>query len=74
MSHKEIIAVVRDLIELVLLYRIWIDGRAIRAIEAASHNLYIRYFEERTEERRKKLEQLAMARAAKAAKKTEATP
>jgi hypothetical protein len=68
---KETISYFRDTIELVLLYRIWIDGRAIRAIEAASHNLYIRYFEERTEERRKKLEQLAMARAAKAAKKSE---
>jgi hypothetical protein len=47
------------------------DGKAIRKIEMASHNLYIKYFAERQEERRKKLEQLATARAAKAAKKTE---
>ena len=62
---------VRDVIELSLLFRIWMDGKAIRKIEMASHNLYIKYFAERQEERRKKLEQLAMARAAKAAKKTE---
>ncbi len=68
------IEIVRDVIELVLLYRIWIDGRAIRAIEQASHQLYIRYFAERMEERKKKLEQLAAARAAKAAKKTEVIP
>jgi hypothetical protein len=62
---------VRDVVELVLLWRIWVDGRAIRIIEKASHDLYIKYFAERQEERKKKLEQLAMARAAKAAKKTE---
>jgi hypothetical protein len=61
----------RDLIELSLLFRIWMDGKAIRKIEMASHNLYIKYFAERQEERKKKLEQLATARAAKAAKKTE---
>lgn len=62
---------IRDAIELVLLWRIWVDGRAIRAIEKASHDLYIRYFAERMEERKKKLEQLAGARAAKLAKKVE---
>jgi hypothetical protein len=69
---KEILESIRDAIELVLLWRIWVDGRAIRAIEKASHDLYIRYFAERQEERKKKLEQLAAARASKAAKKTEA--
>ena len=68
---RQIVSDVRDVVEIVLLYRIWVDGRAIRAIEKASHDLYIRYFAERQEERKKKLEQLAMARAAKAAKKTE---
>ena len=68
---KEIIGYIRDAIELILLWRIWVDGRAIRAIEAASHNLYIQYFAERREERAKKLKQLADARAIKAAKKTE---
>ena len=68
---RQIISDVRDVVEIVLLYRIWVDGRAIRAIEKASHDLYIRYFAERQEERKKKLEQLAQARAAKAAKKTE---
>lgn len=71
MTHKEVFESIRDAVELVLLWRIWVDGRAIRAIEKASHNLYIRYFEERMEERKKKLEQLAAARASKAAKKTE---
>jgi len=68
---KQILEISRDLIELILLFRIWLDGKAIRKIEAASHDLYIRYFAERQEERKKKLEQLAGARAAKAAKKTE---
>ena len=70
---KDIIGVFRDAMELILLWRIWVDGRAIRAIEAASHNLYIQYFAERKEERKKKLEQLAKAREAKAQKKTEVT-
>ena len=68
---RQIITDVRDVAEIVLLWRIWVDGRAIRAIEKASHDLYIRYFAERQEERKKKLEQMAVARAAKAAKKTE---
>lgn len=68
---RQIIIDVRDVAEIVLLWRIWVDGRAIRAIEKASHDLYIRYFAERQEERKKKLEQMAVARAAKAAKKTE---
>jgi len=68
---REILSNVRDVVELTLLWRIWVDGRAIRAIEAASHNLYIQYFAERKEERKKKLEQLAAARAIKAAKKME---
>ena len=68
---KIILDYARDIIELILLFRIWVDGRAIRKIEQASHQLYIRYFAERMEERAKKLKQLADARAAKAAKKTE---
>ena len=68
---KEILDYARDIIELILLFRIWVDGKEIRKIEAASHDLYIAYFAERREERTKKLKQLADARAAKAAKKTE---
>lgn len=71
--NKEIIDGVRDVIELVLLWRIWVDGRAIRIIEKASHDLYIKYFAERQAERAAKLQQLAKAREAKAAKKTEIT-
>jgi hypothetical protein len=70
---REILLNARDVVELTLLWRIWVDGRAIRKIEKASHDLYIKYFAERQEERKKKLEQLAQARAAKAAKKTEAS-
>ncbi len=71
MTNKEIFESIRDAIELVLLWRIWVDGRAIRAIEAASHDLYIKYFAERQAERTAKLQQLAKAREAKAAKKAE---
>ena len=68
---RQILDYARDIIELILLWRIWVDGKEIRKIEAASHDLYIQYFAERREERAKKLKQLADARAAKAAKKTE---
>jgi Mg/Co/Ni transporter MgtE len=66
---KDFIEGVRDGVELLLLWRIWVDGRAIRAIEKASHDLYIKYFAERQEERKAKLLQLAKAREAKALKK-----
>lgn len=71
---RQIIADIRDIVELTLLFRIWVDGRAIRAIERASHDLYIKYFAERQAERAAKLAQLAKAREAKAAKKGEVTP
>jgi len=68
---REISHDIRDIIELVILWRIWLDGRAILAVEKASHDLYIKYFAERQAERKSKLEQLAKAREAKAAKKIE---
>ncbi len=71
MINKEVFEHIRDTIELIILWRIWVDGRAIRAIEAASHDLYIKYFAERQAERTTKLQQLAKAREAKAAKRTE---
>ena len=65
---------VRDIVtffDLVLLTAIWLDGRAIRVLEKATHDLYLRYFAERQAERAAKLAQLAKAREAKAAKKAE---
>lgn len=69
--YKEALGYIRDAIELLLLWRIWLDGRAILAVEKASHNLYIKYFEERQIERAAKLQQLAKAREAKASKSIE---
>jgi hypothetical protein len=65
----EVIREIRDWASLVLLTMIWLDGRAVLAVERAVHNLYGEYIADRKEERHKKLEQLAAARAAKAAKK-----
>lgn len=70
---REMVIDLRDLVEIVLLWRIWVDGKAIRAIEMASHDLYIKYFAERQAERAAKLLQLSKAREAKAAKKTTET-
>jgi len=65
---KEIIGYIRDAIELILLWRIWVDGRAIRAIEQATYKLYEFYVNDRKAERTAKLEQLKKAREAKAKK------
>ena len=62
---------VRDIVELALLFRIWVDGRAIRAIEQATYELYKFYVDDRKAERTAKLEQLRKAREAKANKKIE---
>ncbi len=74
MNLRQNIGDVRDLVDLLLLWRIWVDGRAIRVLEKATHDLYERYFEDRQKERIAKSEQLAKAREAKAAKKTELIP
>ena len=53
---KEIIGYIRDAVELILLWRIWVDGRAIRAIEQATYKLYEFYVNDRKAERTAKLE------------------
>ena len=68
---RQIVSDVRDVVEIVLLYRIWVDGRAIRAIEQATYELYKFYVDDRKAERTAKLEQLRKAREAKANKKIE---
>jgi hypothetical protein len=57
------------LIETFFLILIWRDGKEVLKVERATHSLYGDYIADRREERHKKLEQLAAARAAKAAKK-----
>lgn len=69
MVTYDVIREVRDWVSTILLTFIWLDGRAVLAVERAVHNLYGEYISDRKEERHKKLEQLAAARAAKAAKK-----
>jgi hypothetical protein len=68
---REILSNARDVVELTLLWRIWVDGRAIRAIEQATYELYKFYVDDRKAERTAKLEQLRKAREAKANKKIE---
>lgn len=68
---RDILTAFRDLIELILLFRIWVDGRAIRKIEQATYTLYEFYVNDRKAERAAKLAQLARAREIKAQKKTE---
>jgi hypothetical protein len=69
MTHFEIFAVISTLVETFFLILIWRDGKEILKVERATHSLYGDYIADRKEERHKKLEQLAAARAAKAAKK-----
>ena len=68
---RQIVSDARDVIEIVLLYRIWVDGKAIRQIEQATYELYKFYVDDRKAERTAKLEQLRKAREAKANKKIE---
>lgn len=69
---KEMLRDAATAVDLILLIRIWLDGRAIRALEKMTNDLHLKYFAERQAERAAKLAQLAKAREAKAAKKTEA--
>lgn len=73
-NYRQIFSDAKDIVDLLLLCLIWLDGRAIRSLEKATHDLYIKYFEERKAERAAKLAQLAKAREAKAAKKTTEVP
>lgn len=73
MTIRQTLYDIRDIVEVWLLFWIWVDGRAIRVLEKATHDLYVKYFKDRQDEREAKHEQLRKAREAKAAKKTEAT-
>ena len=69
MVNASTIQIIQGLVDTVFLVMIWRDGRAILAVEKATHNLYEFYVNDRKAERKAKLDQLAAARAAKAAKK-----
>lgn len=69
MTLFETISLAFMIVETYFLIKIWHDGKEILKVERATHSLYGDYIADRREERHKKLEQLAAARAAKAAKK-----
>lgn len=71
MTPFEAFVALFTLVETFFLILIWRDGKEILKVERATHSLYGDYIADRKEERAKKLQQLADARAAKAAKKNE---